>query len=275
MAALRLLKLFLCLACFFLYLLIAFFASLILVFLKSSSKRRIISRLTQLFTRCLVRIIGVRVNLYGREFFTPAQGTGVFFASNHLGYLDGFILGSLFPITYVTKSEIRKWPLIGMMMEVSGTLFIERDKKNCVADIIGRIGCLLKDGGNVLFFPEGTSGNGEALKAFKSSFFDAPLQACAPIVPITINYKSVDGRAVTRDNRDFIFWYGEMTFADHFFRLLGRRSIDVDIRLHAPVKASHCAEGNGLRKLVCDSTFEAVSGDFKLIGDGTQSTGSI
>lgn len=260
------LKLLLCFFCFLIYFFTVLNVSLFFIFLKSGHKRHIISRLIKVFALSLVRIINIRVKVSGDIGPYSANGQGVFLVSNHLSYVDGLVLGALFPLIYISKSELKKWPLIGQMTEFSGTLFIDRQRKNHIADYINKIADVLKEGVNVLFFPEGTSTNGEAFLPFKASFFEAPLRAAAPVVPVSITYNSIDSETVNKENRDSVYWYGEMTFADHFFRLLACRRIDVEVKIHAPVAVEKLEEDNILqRKRAAELAYAAILNDIRLI----------
>ena len=259
-------KLLLCLLCFLLYFIISLMAVFVLSFIKPARRRRLNSRLIRLFDLCLVRIINIKVNVSNTHGPFSRNGLGVFLVSNHLSYVDGFVLGSAFPLIYMGKAEIRQWPLIGPMTELSGTLFIDKQKKNHIAEYIADVASVLKGGANVLFFPEGTSTNGETLLPFKSAFFEAPLMACAPIVPVAVIYKSVNGRPVTKENRDSVYWYGDMTFADHFFKLLFCDRVEAEIKVHSPLAKGDEGDKILARKHASELAYEAIRKDINLIG---------
>ncbi|MDD5020382.1 MAG: lysophospholipid acyltransferase family protein [Candidatus Omnitrophica bacterium] len=252
----RLIKLVLCLGCFVFYLLAACLVRFSFFVLRPRRRWLPIAYLIRAFAWCLVRLIGVRIHLMGEK---PRSSLGFFLVSNHVGYLDGFVLGSLFPVIYTSKSELKRWPLIGAMTELSGTLFIDRQRKNHISEYIEDIASVLRQGVNVLFFPEGTSTNGEEMLAFKSSFFEAPLRVRSAVVPLTLRYRSIDGEPLTKENRDQVFWYGEMTFMGHFFNLLGHRRVDVDVIVHEPISASAPGEKEFLRKDLSERAFEAIA----------------
>lgn len=256
------LKFLVCFLCFFVYLFIAVLWCLILIFCRSSRRRSLTTRLIQLFARCLVSIMGIEIEIKGDFSSLHTSRKGFFFVSNHLSYLDGFILGSLFPVVYVTKMELKKWPLIGFMTEISGTFFVDRNHKGCLLGSIQEMAEALKAGRNVLYFPEGTSSNGENLLPFVPTFFEAPLAASACIVPISLSYQSVDGLPLTVNNRDKVYWYGEMTFLDHFFNLLTCRSIKATVRIHPCLKPPDIDDNYSRRmhrKQVCELAYEAVA----------------
>lgn len=192
------------------------------------------------------------------------EAAGLFLVSNHLSYLDGFVLGALFPVVYVTKTELKKWPLIGFMTEISGTLFVDRSHKGCLLGAIQEIAETLKNGGNVLYFPEGNSSNGDRLLPFVPTFFEAPLAAGASITPATIMYQAIDNFPVTADNKDRIYWYGDMTFMDHFLTLLLCRSVDVVVKVHSCLQLPDIDDNFNRRmqrKQVCELVYEAIDGE--------------
>ncbi len=252
----RLIKLALCLTGFLVY----FFISLFVC-----RKRRVLSRLIRFFDRYLLFVLNIKVKVSGPRPDFSKISRGAFLVSNHLSYVDGFVLGAIFPLLYISKADLKKWPLIGSMSEVAGTIFIDRQKKSGVADSIASIVRALGQRVNVLFFPEGTSTNGEGLKPFKSAFFQAPIMASAPIVPLSIVYRSIDGRHIGPDNRDLVYWYGDMTFVDHFFRLLGARRVDVEVKLHKAIIAQESVDEGMLRKRVSEAAYEVIAQDIHSI----------
>lgn len=259
----RIFKLALCLACCCLYGVFCIAVSVVSVVLLPRRQRCGIAFVSQIFARALVKIIGIRVEVSGEKYPPSSNGTGCLIVSNHLSYVDGFILGSLFPVIYVSKIELSKWPLIGFMCQAAGTLFIDREKKNRIAAAVATMAETLKNGANVLVFPEGTSTNGEALLSFQSAFFEAA--AAARVVPVAVVYQSIDGEVVTAENRDKIYWYGEMTFADHFFRLLGLDSVKARVHVCLPVLAGEGDGRAGARKRLSDISYRLISDGIHLI----------
>lgn len=111
---------------------------------------------------------------------------------------------------------------------------------------------------NVLFFPEGTSTNGEYIAPFKPSLFRSVVNAKCPVLPVTLNYCTIAGSPVDRSNRDLICWYGTMTFSDHFWALLNVRSLHASITVHTILQSSPKHDP----KLLSDSAFSAIVNGF-------------
>lgn len=226
-------------------------------FLGRAATARRLARLVRLFARCLARLLGLRIRVLGSA---PASGRGHLIVANHLGYLDGIVLGALFPLAYTTKSEVRRWPLIGPWTALIGTVFIDRRHRERTPRMVEQVVERLRSGVHVLAFPEGSSTDGERMLPFQSVHFAAPLRAGAPILPVTLVYSRVDGAPVSRENRDLLYWYGEMEFVTHFWRLLGAREIEVTVRLHPAIDLSGYRQSSASRKALARSCSATIAG---------------
>jgi len=253
-----------CFFCFCVYFLAEALLVFVFFFLSKGTKRRWAGRCVHVFARCLTGILGIRVRVTGAV--EEARGLrGALLAPNHLSYIDGFAMAATFPLIFVSKSDLRSWPVIGWMTRLSGTIFIDRGRRNHLVDSVREMAAALAQGANVLFFPEGTSTNGETLLPFKSTFFDAPVEAGASVVPVSIVYQDVDGAPFSRANRDRVCWYGEMTFWDHFVSLLRSRWVDVTLEIHEPVWADAPAGSSDVRKELSDRTYASVKSGVRLL----------
>ena len=149
--------------------------------------------------------------------------------SNHLSYVDGFVLGSIFPVVFISKREVKKWPVVGLWTILCGTIFIDRQRKQRVGLLVAETSRKLKEGANILLFPEGHATNGERMLPFQTVPLAAPLRNRSIIVPVTLVYSSIDDQAVSKANRDLVYCYDDMAFAPHIWRLLSLRSIEATV----------------------------------------------
>lgn len=153
--------------------------------------------------------------------------------SNHVSWLDIFVLNAGGPLYFVSKSEVAGWPGIGWLARATGTLFIERDRR--AADAQTRLfQARLIAGHRLLFFPEGTSTDGLQVLPFKptlfQSFFAADLKTRTSVQPVTLAYEAPQGA----DPR-FYGWWGDMDFGPHLLRVLAApRQGRVSILRHPP-----------------------------------------
>lgn len=255
----RLARVVILLICWPLFFLAALLAHGLLWLFASRRRWRWMSWLINRHFAALVRaLLNIRVRIEGD--LREAESGGCLIASNHLGYVDGVVLGSLFPLLYVSKKEVRRWPWIGAWTALCGTVYIDRQRKEKIPLLVAEIAEKLNQGANVLMFPEGTSTNGDRLLPFQAAPFAAPLRARAPVVPVTLSYRKVNGRPLSRDNRDLVYWYGDMEFLSHFWELLAVRRIEVTVRIHAAIQSSRYKNDSLGRKALSQRTYDAIAG---------------
>lgn len=241
---------------FMVYLILATCFYIIITFLKSSRRRHFMNLLGFFLIRFLRKLIGIHVHVKGR--LETLKEKGNFIISRHIGYVDGLILGSLLPVMLLSKKEIKGWPLIGQVVWISGTVFVDRDHKNKIAGCLKELVCLLQGKSNVVVFPEGTSTDGTVIKPFQSVFFQAPIAAQAAVVPVTISYKRIDGREINSANKNNIYWYGQIGFFDHLWNLLKCKAIEAEVTIHEKI-ATLTYQNNSLdRKELCQRCYRLI-----------------
>ena len=247
-----------------------FFIAAILIHLglslsRNPSRWRWISRLINWnFAALVSAILNIKIAVEGET--ESLRSGGYFIVSNHLGYVDGIVLGSIFPVIYVSKKEVRGWPLFGPWTALCGTIYIDRQRKDKIPLLVGEITRKLSQRANVLLFPEGTSTNGDRILPFQSAPFAAPLRAGTTIAPLTITYKRIDRQSLSNENRDRIYWYGDMEFVDHFWNLLAVRSIEVVVKIQPEIETTRYKNDSLGRKALSQASYDSISGT----GDGTE-----
>jgi 1-acyl-sn-glycerol-3-phosphate acyltransferase len=165
------------------------------------------------------------------ETFGVLDGAGLT-VSNHLTYLDILVYGTIRPFVFVAKSEVQRWPLLGTLASLGGTIFVERDRSLLVANAGRQIEEALRDGLAVLLFPEGTSSDGREVLPFRSPLFEPAIRAGASVTAAAIRYHAADGV-----ESEVTYW-GEMVFLPHLFRTLCARGLAAEICCDAPCRFS-------------------------------------
>jgi 1-acyl-sn-glycerol-3-phosphate acyltransferase len=219
---------------------------------------KVISRLNRNFTLLLRMILNIKITVTGDE--GQLERGGYVIIANHVSYVDGIVLGSIFPILFVSKREVKSWPIIGQWNTLCGTVFINRQHKEEAGSLVEEISNKLKHEANILLFPEGTSTNGERMLPFQTVPLAAPLRNRSIIVPATIAYKSLDDAPVTAANRDAICWYGDMDFLTHFWQLLGHRSIEVLVTIQPKIECFRYKDDSAGRKKLAEDCYNRVLG---------------
>lgn len=137
----------------------------------------------------LVATLGVRIESAGEAF--PEQALIV---SNHVSWLDVFVINALTPATFVCKDDVKHWPAIGWLVAHTGTLFIERGSRAAAARSAQAIAERLQAGERVAIFPEGTTTQGLHLLPFRAALFEAALGAGCAVQPLALRYLDETGK---------------------------------------------------------------------------------
>jgi lyso-ornithine lipid O-acyltransferase len=202
---------------------------------------RLAAHIPVLFHRLFLRLFSVRVTQSGTP---PPPGEPALVLANHVSWLDIVALGSLRPLSFVAKSEIEGWPLIGPLAKLQRTVFIERAKRAATASVNATVGERLVKGDLIVLFAEGTTGDGLRLLPFRSSLVGAARAALSAeagglarirLQPLALAYPRRNGLPVTRIERPEIAWYGDMELAPHLALFAGRGPIDVHVDWGAPI----------------------------------------
>ncbi|MDE2429008.1 MAG: 1-acyl-sn-glycerol-3-phosphate acyltransferase [Burkholderiales bacterium] len=135
--------------------------------------------------------------------------------SNHVSWLDIFVINTLHPCHFVAKSDIRSWPLIGWLCEKAGTIFLARGKQREVRRIYEGLVHEIQEGKRIAFFPEGTTAAQGTVLAFHANLFEAAIEARVPVQPYVVRYVDQQGRF--HPAADFI---GDMTFVESMRTIL-------------------------------------------------------
>ena len=196
-----------------------------LTFVNPIFARKILIRIISFYSRVGLAFMGVHVKVKG----STQNIIGQFIVSNHTGYLDVLVMASQFRACFVTSLEMRNTPFLGQLCEMGGCLYVDRKSRENLANEVKMLTEALTKGLNVCVFPEGTSTNGSALMRFKRPLFSAAIDANCPVKIMCLNYERVNGVPVSTQNRDTIFWYGDMTFLAHLWSFFKNSRVDVEL----------------------------------------------
>lgn len=139
--------------------------------------------------RVFCRLFGVRMELDG----PPVPAGPVLLVANHVSWLDILCVAAHWPVSFLSKSEIRRWPIVGAAATALGTLYIERGARNAADQAVTAMGGRLGEGYPVVFFPEGTTSDGSTVLPFRPRLFQAAVDAGAPVQPLALSYRHPDG----------------------------------------------------------------------------------
>jgi 1-acyl-sn-glycerol-3-phosphate acyltransferase len=220
-------------------------ASLIKIIFHNPKKRRIrFTKNVTFFTKIMLKCLNAHLKVIN----LPHKTDHYLFVGNHMGFLDILFLSSVRPSLFITSVEMQQTPLLGTLCEMGGCLFVERRSRSKIHQEIENIREKLREGFNLVLYPEGTSTDGSKVLPFKKSLLTAAAGTGVPIMPVVLNFISVNGEPVSKKWRDHVCWYGDHSFVAAMWRLLSTREIKASleflhpIHVHSEEERTHVAE---------------------------------
>jgi 1-acyl-sn-glycerol-3-phosphate acyltransferase len=89
---------------------------------------------------------------------------------------------------FISKSDVKTWPVVGALASGIGTLFIERESRRDARRVVQQMTERLSAGDVLAVFPEGTTGDGSALLPFHGNLLQAAITVDAPVQPVALSY---------------------------------------------------------------------------------------
>jgi 1-acyl-sn-glycerol-3-phosphate acyltransferase len=188
--------------------------------------------LIKYWAKRLLRILKIKLVLSGEVSKFLGQDSYLI-VSNHISWLDIPVIFSLNPVTFVSASDIKTWPIIGKLAKISGAIFIDRNRKSSLIEVIQAMNHHFKnDKQSICIFPEGSTSNGYELLPFKSNLLQSAFESDKLLLPLSIKYKENN---VLTNRTSF---RGSTTLFQSFRRVAKSDHIEVDINFGFPIKPS-------------------------------------
>ncbi|MGN0929102.1 MAG: lysophospholipid acyltransferase family protein [Alphaproteobacteria bacterium] len=219
------------------------------------------------YFKAVCLILGIKVKVKGEKLSNAKK---LLILSNHASYLDIFALGSVFKTNFVSKADVKKWPLFGWIASLGNTVYITRNRMDAKNQINVLDRAFEKRKLPLIIFPEGTSSNGCEVLPFKSSMFamfenqiGKKSDSNIVIQPVSMAYVSKRGKKMTDSERQaFAWWLDSQTITNHLFGAVRAMPVDVEVIIHKPIDISKFKDRKELA-LYCHNIVE--SGFNKLI----------
>ena len=203
----------------------------------------------QRFLRTGGRIVGMHASVDG----TPIRGHTLLVA-NHSSWLDILILAGTTNCAFVAKDSLGH-PLLHWLADQNRTVYVKRTHVKGAKDQAIAIAKALEGDKPVALFPEGTTGPGTHLLAFRSTLLEAANYAAkdVEIRPAAIDYGAASAE---------VGWWEE-SGKDNVLRVLGRSGT-----LPVTVHLLPALDRAGDRKQLANEAREAIAArlGFKLSG---------
>jgi 1-acyl-sn-glycerol-3-phosphate acyltransferase len=185
-------------------------------------------RCVQRWCAGMLVLLGIELQSHG----DPQPGP-VLLAANHISWLDILALNAVEPARFVSKADVRRWPLIGWMVACGGTLFIERERKRDAMRVVHQVAAALGEGERIAVFPEGTTGDGHALLPFHANLLQAAIVGGMPVQPVALRYSDAFD-AVSRA----AMFVGDTTLAMSVWRVVRAQTMRVRIDFLPPLEST-------------------------------------
>jgi len=191
-----------------------------------------------LWHRTMCRIIGLDLKIKGQM----KHDGPVLYAANHISWLDILVLGGVLEnASFIAKSEMATWGLLGKLCTLHKTIFVNRLRRT---DSVRQRDALVErvqKGHSLILFPEGTSTDGVKVEPFKSALFSVAERAdeasdhTLKIQPVTLAYTEMNGMPLVRSQKPLVAWLGDVELFEHLRQFLGLARTSVTIEFHAPI----------------------------------------
>lgn len=172
------------------------------------------------------RVLGLNIQVSGEPYSKSAV-----LVSNHISWLDIVAIAATTPVTFVSKSDLQHWPIVGVLAEATGTVFIKRGNIFSVHRTLGYLSEIIDSGRKTVFFPEGTTTRGDTVNKFNSGLFESANSAMCPVQPIAISYFH-EGKA----DREIAPYVDDDRFVTHLWNLfrVGKIQVQLDFMDELP-----------------------------------------
>jgi len=192
-------------------------------------------------SRGICSIVGMRIRIVG----TPPKAP-FFLVSNHLSFLDVFLLASELGCVFVSKDDLNKWPFFGFISRNMNTIYINREDRRDTARVNKEIKDAMEEGLGIAIFPESKVSQDGTILPFKPALLQPAVELNVPVHHAFIHYSTPEGQppanevAIWRDGVNLIqhflnvanlSWYeATLTFGDTTFENSDRKILAQELQ---------------------------------------------
>jgi len=187
-----------------------------------------------------LRILGIELQVGGAA---PCPGP-VLLVANHISWVDILVLHALRHCRFVSKSEVKHWPVMGGLATAAGTLYIERESRRDAMRVVHHMAESLQAGEVVAVFPEGTTSDGTGVLPFHANLLQAAIVVQSPVQPVALTYLDRESGTITQAAA----YVGDDSLLGSLWRLLRAGGVVVKLTLGA----AQTAQGRDRRQMARD-----------------------
>jgi 1-acyl-sn-glycerol-3-phosphate acyltransferase len=109
--------------------------------------------------------------------------------ANHVSWLDIMAIHAVVPqARFVSKADVKAWPLIARLVDSAATIYLERERKRDALRVVHAVAAALGAGDVVAIFPEGTTSTGHGLLPFHANLLQAAIATATPVQPVAMRF---------------------------------------------------------------------------------------
>lgn len=157
--------------------------TLYLVINNESKRKALIEICQRRLCAILLRCFNVEIQYIG----SPSKEAKLLVA-NHISWLDALLFMPAPKLRFIAKSQVKNWPVIGLLAQLLGTVFIRRENKFQVYRSLPNAQRHIRDGDNLVIFPEGTTTVGLDVQTFRPMMFEVAKRESCLVQPVAIRY---------------------------------------------------------------------------------------
>lgn len=196
----------------------------------------------QRWCRRMLAVLGIEVRHHG----VPHDRAALFVA-NHVSWIDILAIMAVRPVRFVSKSDVRRWPVLGWLVACGGTLFIERGRRSDALRVVHLIAEALRSGDQIALFPEGTTSDGHGLLPFHANLLQAAIVTEAPVQPIALRF--ADARSPVSAAAAYV---GDMTLVQSLWAVASAHRLTAHVAV-LPTQHTVGLERRALATLLSES----------------------
>lgn len=207
----------------------------------------------RLWADCNTFCVGAKLEIVG-DVGSFRQPNTVIIA-NHVSWIDIPVLLKLYAVSFISRSEVKRWFLLNLLVNSGGTIYIDRNRKRDLLRVIDVMTNQLIAGDTMIgLFPESKTTDGSIILPFKSSLFEAAIVAKSQIIPIVLIYCNKNN-----ERTDSVTYANEITLWQTVYNTLILNSIRVKVMILPPVNAAEFAN----RKVLAAYLFKQIQSEYQ------------
>ncbi|MBP5485838.1 MAG: 1-acyl-sn-glycerol-3-phosphate acyltransferase [Alphaproteobacteria bacterium] len=156
------------------------------------ARKKITVKYMAVFMKFFLILASIKIVKHG----TMSKKRPLLVAGNHISVFEIATFPVMFGGSFISKNDVRNWPLVGWVANKFGVVFIDRRPSHAM-DALALVQREIAGINWPLYvFPEGTTTNGSYVKEFKSPLFNVAESTDVTVQPVVIQYCYHDGTPI-------------------------------------------------------------------------------